>query len=450
MAGRKNSERHSDKPVVHTGGKVFPDGSMLELIQTPNGELSFLSWNGKSTKTAGKFVREGETFAPLRVDPTILHWLQLPSNTAEYGSTRKLFTEISDLISRTQLDDGVVKVASFSVFATWMAEFLPVAPYLWIVAPPTSAVGPLLQVLHLLCRRSIVVSEISAGQFRFLPVDLRPTLLIEVSQQSRQVLKLLRASKRHRALIAADGKAVDAFGARIVFAPEPLRDPESAGFPLELVLPPTRQYVPPISSSEAERIAAEYQAKLLHYRIANGAKVRTPAFDLDQFTVPMQEIAQSLAASIVDDDELQSQIVPLLKTLDREIQVDRASLLPAIVLEVLLARCHSVTGKYFPVTDLTADVNTVLRGRGEMLEVSPENIGWTLRALGLHTDFIPGGRKGLVLSNDVRKKIHDLAVAYGVRTLREFPEKIECPLCAALALPWKLEANSTGPIVNPA
>jgi hypothetical protein len=202
-------------------------------------------------------------------------------------------------------------------------------------------------------------------------------------------------------------------------------------------------------SSEAERIATEYQGKFLQYRLVNWAKVRPPAFDLNQFTTPMQEIAHTFAASIVDDDELQSQVVPLLKTLDREVRVDRTFLLAAIVLEALLARCHNVTGKYYPVADLTGDVNTLLCGRGETLEVSPENIGWTLRALGLHTDFIPGGRRGLLLTRDVREKIHELAVDYGVRTLRELPAKVDCPLCAALALPWKLEANPGGPKVNP-
>jgi hypothetical protein len=450
MAGHKKSERESGKPVVHTGGKVFPDGSILEMIRIPNGEMRLLTWNGKSAKTAAQFVRHGETFAPLHLDPSISHWLQLPSDTVEYGSTRTLFTEISELISRTEVDDVVVKAASFTVFGTWMVEYLPVAPFLWIVAPPTSAPGPLLQLMQLLCRRSLVVSDISAARFRFLPADLRPTLLLDICQESRQMLNFLRASKRHRALIASGGKAVDAFGARIVFSHEPLRNLASAGFPLEIALPPARQHNPAMSSSEAERVGAEFQAKLLQYRIMNWAKVRTPAFELNQFSIPMQETAHSLAASIVDDDDLQSQIVPLLKTIDREIRVDRASLLTAIVLEALLARCHSTTGKYFPVTDLTADVNTVLRGRGEMVEVSPENIGWTLRALGLHTDFIPGGRKGLVLSNDVRKKIHGLAAAYGVRTLRELPAKIDCALCAALTLPWKGEANPAGPIVKPA
>ena len=228
---------------------------------------------------------------------------------------------------------------------------------------------------------------------------------------------------------------MDTFCARIVFAPEPLRDPASAGFPLELVLPPTREYVPPISASEAERIATEYQAKLLRYRLLNRAKVRAPTFDMKQFTVPMQELAYSLAASITDDDKLQSEIVPFLKPLDHEILVDRESLLQAIVLEVLLAQCHSTNDKDFPVTEMTGYVNTVLRGRGDMREVSPETVGWTLRALGLHTGFITGGKKGLSLLNDVREKIHDLAAAYGVRTLRELPAKPDCPLCKALALP---------------
>jgi hypothetical protein len=149
----------------------------------------------------------------------------------------------------------------------------------------------------------------------------------------------------------------------------------------------------------------------------------------------MQELAYSLAASIADDDELQSEIVPFLKPLDREIRTDRASLLSAIVLEVLLARCHSEIDKDIPVAELTGGVNTVLRGRGDMLQVSPETVGWTLRALGLHTGFITGGKKGLSLLSDVCEKIHNLAATYEVRALREPPENLACPLCKALALP---------------
>ncbi len=451
MADRKKSERRADKPVVRTAGKVFSNGSILELVRIPNGELKLLIWDGKSAKTAEQFVRDDETFVPLRVDPVILRSLQLASGAAEYGSTRKLFTEISNLISRvTQTGDGVVQPLTFAVFATWLADCLPFAPYLWIVAPPTTRAAPLAQLLGLLCRRALLVSDFSSAGFHSLPMDLQPTLLMEVFEPTRRVLNLLRTSNRHGAFIAAGGKAMDAFRAIIVFAPKPLRDTASAGFPLELVLSPTREYVPLMSPAEAERIAAEFQAKLLHYRLLNWAKVRAPAFDLSQFTAPMQELAHTLGASIVDDDKLQSQIVPFLRPVDSEIRVDRGSQLPAIVLEALLARCHSTTGKNFPVGDLAGDVNTILRGRGDLLEVSPEDMGWTLRSLGLHTDFMPGGRKGLVLLNDVRKKIHDLAAGYGVRTLRELPAKIACPLCAAQAVQWKMEANPATTIAKQA
>jgi hypothetical protein len=54
---------------------------------------------------------------------------------------------------------------------------------------------------------------------------------------------------------------------------------------------------------------------------------------------------------------------------------------------------------------------------------------------------MPGGRKALILRDDVRNKVHSLAAAYGVRTLRELPAKVDCPLCSTLKAQWALEAN---------
>jgi hypothetical protein len=411
MRSRKISERCEENPVVRTGGEVFSDGSILDLVRIPTGELSFVFWDGKSAETSGQFARQGETFVPPKIDPTILRSLQLPASAVEYGSTRKLFTEISSLISQvTEGTDGVVELLASFVLATWLKDFLPFAPFLWIVTPPAATSAPLAQMLKVLCRHALVVDDISSAGFRSLPMDLRPTLLTEIFQPSRRELNLLRASTRSGALIAVGGKVIDASCAKIVFAPEPLRDPASAGFPLELVLPAAREYIPLMGAAETERIAAEYQAKLLCYRLANSAKVQTtPAFDLGKFTVVMQQVAHSLSASIVDDDELQVQIVRLLESVDGEIRVSHTSLLLAIVVEALLARCHITTGRYLPVGDLTQYVNSILLCRGDMHEVSPETVGWSLRALGLRTDFIPGGRKGLILDGDMRKKIHRLA-----------------------------------------
>ena len=59
----------------------------------------------------------------------------------------------------------------------------------------------------LLCRCAFMVSDISSARFQSLPMDLHPTLLTEIFQPARRVLNLLRASTRHRAFVAAGGKA---------------------------------------------------------------------------------------------------------------------------------------------------------------------------------------------------------------------------------------------------
>ena len=63
--------------------------------------------------------------------------MRIPSDIAECGTTRKLFTKIVSLISRAiQSNGGVAMLLTFFVFATWLADCLPVAPFVWIVTPP--------------------------------------------------------------------------------------------------------------------------------------------------------------------------------------------------------------------------------------------------------------------------------------------------------------------------
>ncbi len=151
MKGGKKSGPRSDKSVSHTGDRVFPNGSILELVQISSGELNFLHWDGKAGKVAGQFVANDETLVPLRLDPTILRSMHLPSGVADYGSTRKLFTEISDLILRvTGMGDSVALPLTFFVLATWMVDRLPIAPFVWIVAPPNVASAPIVRLLGLL------------------------------------------------------------------------------------------------------------------------------------------------------------------------------------------------------------------------------------------------------------------------------------------------------------
>jgi hypothetical protein len=87
-------------------------------------------------------------------------------------------------------------------------------------------------------------------------------------------------------------------------------------------------------------------------------------------------------------------------------------------------------------------VNTIQTGRGDSLEVSPETVGWKLKALGLPSEIIAGGRMGLRLLAETRARIHTLASTYRVRTLRIGVIKGLCELCDSLpALPPESNAG---------
>jgi hypothetical protein len=408
-------------PPIRTAGELFPDGGAIELILDKNDHLALLAFDGQKHQVGRRIETRGRVFEPAEVHPSILRALTLPTKCAPYGSTRKLFTGVSELISRvTGLPENVVTPFVFFVFATWLVESLSLAPFLWVVVPSTASCDALLQLLCLLCRRAMHMADLTTAGLRSLPMQLKPTIVTDVLTVTPDLIRALRASSRPKTYLPIGDGIADLFCARIVFANQPLRDPALAGFPLEIVLAPTREFVPPMSSADAERVTAEFQPKFLMYRLSNHGKVTRPNhLDLGEVTAPTRALAYTLAAAIVGDDKLQSRIVPLLKSHDRQIQIDRSTLLEAFALEALLAACHSAKRQSLSVTELTQSVNTILVGRGDSLQVSPEAVGWRLRALGLHTDFIAGGRKGLSLTDKTRTRIHGLAAAYGVRTLRQ-------------------------------
>jgi hypothetical protein len=73
-------------------------------------------------------------------------------------------------------------------------------------------------------------------------------------------------------------------------------------------------------------------------------------------------------------------------------------------------------------------VNTIWAKRGEGRQVKPESVGWKLRTLDLRTEPIDGVGKGLRLCEAVRARIHSLAQAYRVPSLRQAARE-ECSHC---------------------
>jgi hypothetical protein len=63
-------------------------------------------------------------------------------------------------------------------------------------------------------------------------------------------------------------------------------------------------------------------------------------------------------------------------------------------------------------------VDKILDERGELLEMKPRAVGHKLKALGLATRRLDASRRGVVLLDALRERIHKLAVDYQLPAVR--------------------------------
>ena len=409
--------RNTTKGRIPTTGEAFPNGVLLDLIRDEqSNELGLLAWDKSKTRIGGQLEYGGRTYVPVEVDPTVLSALQLPTHSSSCGApTCELFGDIyTELARYTDLPDPILSQITSFIFATWLADRLPRVPLLWIVAPEWADGDVLLQLLALFCRRSLLLAGDCVAGLWTLPMNLQPTLLLDCLELTVSIQKFLHASSSKSHYFARKGQTLNFCCAKAVCAQDSLRDRVLADFALQINLPPNRKQRPALTPEESQRIAMRFQADLLWYRLKNYHRICTSDIDVSGLTAPKQRLASSLAACILDDKELQSEIILLLGEQDRENKVERCSGLEVPILEALLSCCHDGKRSTLRVAELAEITNAMLTRRGEHLQVSPETVGWKLRSLRLRTEPVGSGGKGLWLLADVRRRIHTLATEYQV------------------------------------
>jgi hypothetical protein len=429
------TEENHSASEVETSGVALTDGSILELVgngvETKPPRL--LRWDGKALAISERFEHNGRTYIPAKLDSSVLGALRLPTRVTPIASTRELFTAVCQLLARfNDLTERAIKQITYFIFADWLSDRVWVAPFLSIVAPSTAPSGTLMRLLSVLCRRSLSLGEVSPAGFRKLPMWLKPTLLLDVPEPNRPLQRLLRASNTRGKYVSSDGRPLDLYCPKVVCSQEPLCEPSILGLALEVALPPTRRRLAVLDSETTEQIADEFQGKLLMYRLTNFHNVSLPMTDLTELAAPTQDLARTLMACTIGDAELQSGVVPLLHEQDQEIEANRISGVPAVILEALLFACHDGDRPTVQVAELAEITNTILAKRQCALVISAETVGWKLKSLGFRTEPISSLGKGLRLLDDIRARIHKLAHDYGVWSVRGGPMGL-CPHCAPLA-----------------
>lgn len=417
-----SQRQDENSPTTPTAGEIFADGEAIELLRDSRSseKLTLGHWREGIVEIKPEIARGDQTYVPLLLDHVTSKALRIPTRVAEAETTRELFTGLRVLLNHhLQQLDACITAMTFTIFASWMAPVLPMAPLLSIFAPSGSPKNLVLQVLGLLCRRPIRVSGLKRVDISGLPMSsLQPTLLLDEPDPGSRMQTLLECSTQRGARIISGRRIAEFYGPKIICSREPWNDVRFEAGALRTALIPVGGQLPSLDQRREEEIAEEFQARFLGYFLRNLRKVKIPSFDVTQFSQPLQELARAFGAAVVDDDELQQGILPLLRVRDEEIRSDRARACDGIVLEAILSFVHQDGWSQMRTNSIAEKVRAIYKGRGSDQQPSAESVGWAIRRLGIPSGRINRAGNGIELNVSTCRLIHKLAWSHGVRAMQ--------------------------------
>jgi len=417
------------RPVTWTTGEFFPDGRCIELLRDPkSGRATLLSYDGANSTIAPRVKTRGNVYLPAVLEPSFLRAITLPSPCTDFGSTLELFTAVRAPFTTYGFTEEAALPAAYFIFSTWFPDCLPAAPYLAITGPKPEA-GLLLRLFECMVRHALLLADVTRSALCSLPVDLQLTLLIDDGPTSRSVRSLLAASNDRRVFISWKGKLINLFCAKAAYCGLALNDGNVDGTVLHINVPPSRGRLPILDANAQREITEKLQPKMQAYRCRNISRVRESRFDLAGLSSGSRILSRILGACIVDAPELQAGLETILQGQEEHSKAGCWTDLRCVAIEAMLYLGHVETERKIYVGKAAGTASTILRGRGETTPLSPEKFGGVLRFLGLTPQR---DKKGfaIVLTDRVRRRIHELARDYDVPAVQE--RVARCPLCSEI------------------
>jgi len=162
-AQTENTNSETRNQVIRTFGEVFPDGSVIELVASANGDqLNLLCWNGESIVIAQQIEHGGRIYQAEELPPSIMRATRLPREPVGYGTIQQLFTELRDAFEEhLGFARPSAELCTFWVLTTWFSDCLSTPPTLWAKGADIDLAMAFLGLLHCLSRRAIRLTGVT-------------------------------------------------------------------------------------------------------------------------------------------------------------------------------------------------------------------------------------------------------------------------------------------------
>jgi hypothetical protein len=430
MNTKSKPEEHLGNTQKATGGEYL-EGTLIELVRPDpqNQKLALLVSKSAIVTEPLRVEHNGTSYVPVEPDPSILHAMYIPAGVSEYGATGTLFAEIINIFkSRANVSAATATLLTHFVFSSWFADCFATAPRMLIYGPPEESVT-LLQLLAATCRRALLLCDVTIATWSPMLAALRPTLLINTLTLRASTREFLEASNTRHEYLPRKGQLLDLFGAQVIHERTSSGDQSMHESAICVTVTPARGRLPSVTDQERNRIADEFQRKLLLYRLRNFAKVRDSEFDVPEFTAAVRSRARMLGACVVDAPEVQSGLIAVLRDQDDDARITRSFTLESVLVEALLLMCHEKEPRAGArVGEIAETMMVIFKGRGEPLKLEPRMVGELLRALGFYTARQGSAGRGIALLVADRRRVHQLARDYDVPTIHN--GDVVCSQCA--------------------
>ncbi len=307
------------------------------------------------------------------------------------------------------------------------------APYVAFFGLPRSGKSTALKLLSLLCRRSLLTTDITSAAFYAACDRLTPTLLIDETDtagEKRSLFHLLRTGTTRDTVALRRHESYKTFGPKVISW---IELPNDAALNSRCIVIPlwetyrvdlTRPADPEILHAAEDLQRQFLQARFERFNTLKLLKVQGD----DRLHSRTRDLYEALA--LPNGEDMQSCEL-LVSLFEGEQNFNRESLSPlqTAVLQILFAVEHQSSA--YTLKKFTSCVNVILQMAGERFPVSPRAVGTALTSLGLterrRTNV------GWIVQPDRKttKQTHQLVAAYGIDFVPGWSPEVEerCDFC---------------------
>jgi hypothetical protein len=432
--------RDADAAVIQTDFKCLDDGPIFEIIEDvdDSSKTRFAVWNGHRAFLADEIKYRGGKFIPLSRNSAGLEDIQLPRMLVPYVSPAHLFSRTHEFITGcVDLPKIYSFLASFYVIYDWVADLMPMAVYLHVTGLPQSGKSTLLEVLALICRRPLLVSEITPAAVYDVCTKFTPTLLVDESEldnspSSRALRRQLRAGTSRKLIGKRSGLTSHTFGPKVLCS---LELPSDAALNTRCMNLPmqesNRHDLKNASDPAILQSADELCGALLQYRLENYRKIapRSPV-GAEHLRPRSRDMVRSLAGALRVNDPVYDQVlVEYFRDFHDPANRDVLSSKQSAALAGLVDIVHPIpaVGAVW-IGELSDRANRLLKNAGEHFTLSPRKLSPVLDSLGFSERGRAAQGKYLLLDQQTVRRIHDLWRRYGSEYL-DSPRLVLVALC---------------------